>query len=154
MRIDGIDYEFTLASDVERDGMALQCERVETSGARRLVIEAFWHNPTGRFSFRTNGEELPLGLVQAFMRAAVEGCPPTRSQDVGTRMQIYVKLRDEDIDVWRPVTARVERVGVYQIVGNAPEDEQWEFGPGALVRCEERRFSDGTTGLVAKQRAG
>ena len=50
MRIDGITYEFTLASDLERDGMSLECERIDAQGARTLVLEAFWRDPTGLFT--------------------------------------------------------------------------------------------------------
>ena len=32
-------------------------------------------------------------------------CPPIRSQEVGTNVLVYVKLLDEDVEVWRPVTA-------------------------------------------------
>ena len=81
MRFDGLEYEFTLASDVIRDGMVLQCEHVAADGARTLVMEAFWHDPTGRFTFCSHATELPFGLVQAFVRAAAEACPPTRQFD-------------------------------------------------------------------------
>ena len=154
MRIEGTTYEFTQASDLERDGMSLECDRIEADGARTLVIEAFWHDPTGRFRVRCSAEELPFALVQAFVRLAAEACPPMRSQEIGTKVLVYVRLLDEGVDVWRPVTAELTGDGVYRILGEPSEDEVWEFGPTTLVRCQERRFSDGTLGLVATASAG
>lgn len=154
MQIDGITYEFTRASDLERDGMSLECERIDAAGGRTLVLEAFWHDPTGRFSVWSRGEELPFALVQAFLRRAVEACPPIKSREVGTKVLLYVMLLDEGVDVWRPVTAEVTSHGCYKITGNQPDDERWEFEPGMSVHCKARRFEDGTLGLVATERAG
>jgi hypothetical protein len=30
-----------------------------------------------------------------------------------------------------------------------PADEKWQFQPGETVRCQHRRFSEGTEGLAA-----
>ena len=63
------------------------------------------------------------------------------------RRTVYVKLLDEGVDVWRPVTAEVLRDGTYRLEpteGYDPEDEQWEFLPGSVVRCEVRRLSGGS----------
>lgn len=56
-------------------------------------------------------------------------------------MTIYVYLPDEAVDVWRPVIA--ERLGpdLFRIADSVPEDEQWEFLPGQMVRVRERRLS-------------
>ena len=66
---------------------------------------------------------------------------------------IYVYLKDEGVDVWRPVEAAFLRDDVYRIVSvNAvPDDEEWEFGSGELVRCERRVLSGGEC-LVAVER--
>ena len=64
------------------------------------------------------------------------------------RVTIYVALLNEGTDCWRPVTAERVSEGLFQIVDSQPEDEQWEFPPGQIVRCRERTFSDGR-GLVA-----
>lgn len=61
---------------------------------------------------------------------------------------IYVELLDEGVDAWRPVTATEERRGVYRLPHRRPEDEQWAFPPGSLVRCEQRDLGDGSA-LVA-----
>jgi len=66
---------------------------------------------------------------------------------------IYVALLDEGTACWRPVQAEVLENGSYRIVSdNAdPEDEHWEFPPGSVVRCTERRLSGGLC-LVATSR--
>jgi hypothetical protein len=150
MVIDGITYEFTRASDVIRDGFSLWCERLDAGGERHQVMEAFWHDPTGRFTISAFEDSLPYELVQAFLKAAAHACPPVGSNEVGTRVLIYVKLLDEGVDVWRPVTAALvgpERT--YEVLGEEPLDERWEFGPGTVVVCGEHRFDDGTRGMVA-----
>jgi hypothetical protein len=69
-------------------------------------------------------------------------------------MRIYVKLLNEVVDVWRPVDASWWREDVYQILSenHCPEGEAWEFSLGDLVRCRQRTFSGGATGLVAFER--
>lgn len=58
---------------------------------------------------------------------------------------IYVALRDEGTDVWRPVEAEPCGADQFRIVSANPdpEDEQWEFPSGAVVRCERRKLSGG-----------
>lgn len=59
--------------------------------------------------------------------------------------QIFVRLLDEGVDVWRPVEAEHESDHVYRIV-DQPYDrdsELWEFGPGEEVLCEMIDSSDG-----------
>jgi hypothetical protein len=66
---------------------------------------------------------------------------------------VFIRLLDEGTDVWRPIQATNRGGGEYLLLGTAPTDENWEFGPGDLVRCVPRRFADGTEGLVATERA-
>lgn len=64
---------------------------------------------------------------------------------------IYVRLLDEDVGVWRPVEAEALESGLYRLLQSTvydPTIEKWEFLPGALVRCETKRFDTGS-GLVA-----
>lgn len=61
---------------------------------------------------------------------------------------IYVALLDEGVDVWRPVTAVRVSAGTYQIQDSVPSDEEWEFQPLDVVRCEQRTLSGGQV-LVA-----
>jgi hypothetical protein len=69
---------------------------------------------------------------------------------------IFVALLDEGTEAWRPVRARpLREVGLLRIMGVDADvsDETWEFPPGAIVRCEQRRFPDGTIGMTAVERA-
>ena len=65
--------------------------------------------------------------------------------------EIYVFLLDEAVDVWRPVQASKIARDRYRISLDivVPEGEVWEFGPGDIVRCEDRLFEGGKRGLVA-----
>ena len=67
----------------------------------------------------------------------------------GTRLQVFVRLLDEGVDVWRPTGATVSGDG-YLLEGPVPEGERWEFQPGTLVRCRVQRFQgDSEKRLVA-----
>lgn len=62
---------------------------------------------------------------------------------MGGMPTIYIALKDESVDVWRPVEAVSEGESVYRITAAAvPVDEAWEFPPGSLVRCEWRDLSE------------
>jgi len=65
-------------------------------------------------------------------------------------IEIYMLLLDEGVDVWRPVRAQHVAGDVYRIIEEAPdpEDEHWQFPPGALVRCRRQMLSGGAC-LVA-----
>jgi hypothetical protein len=67
---------------------------------------------------------------------------------------IYMYLLDEGTDVWRPVQAEHLADNCYRIlsVNNSPEDEQWQFQTGDIVRCELKQL-DGGARLVALSRA-
>lgn len=63
---------------------------------------------------------------------------------------IYISLRDEGTDVWRPVSAERVHDEVYRITGTRADDtETWEFSTGDVVRCREQCFATGARGLVA-----
>jgi hypothetical protein len=63
---------------------------------------------------------------------------------------VHIYLLNEGTDVWRPVDAEHISGNRYRITGsNAdPEDEQWQFQTGDVVRCELRCLSSGNR-LVA-----
>jgi hypothetical protein len=61
---------------------------------------------------------------------------------------IYMPLIGEGTDCWRPVRALQLADGVFEVADAIPEDESWAFAPFARVRCEEKVFADGQTGLV------
>ncbi len=68
--------------------------------------------------------------------------------------QIYVALRNEGVDVWRPVQAEHLEGNRYRILSQ-PYDrdlESWQFDPGEEVLCE---FVDGANGrfLAATKKA-
>ena len=66
---------------------------------------------------------------------------------------IYISLRDEGTDVWRPVSAERVRDDIYRVTGTPPDDtETWEFITGETVRCREQSFSGGERRLVAYER--
>lgn len=62
---------------------------------------------------------------------------------------IFVALLDEGIEVWRPVAARPFGSGLFRIIGLVAGSERWQFPSGAIVRCEGRTFSDGSTAVMA-----
>lgn len=70
-----------------------------------------------------------------------------------TSSKIFVRLPEEDVDVWRPVWA--EKIGVdrFRIVEQPydRDDERWEFEPGDEVVCGFVD-SDGETLLAATRR--
>jgi hypothetical protein len=62
---------------------------------------------------------------------------------------IYLKLRDEGTDVWRPVEAEAVGSSLYRILSPAPEDEEWPAAQNDIVECERRTLS-GEVCLVVK----
>ena len=64
---------------------------------------------------------------------------------------VYVKLLDEGVRVWRPVTAKVTNEGMLLMdhERRLGAGETWEFPPGSLVEVKEHRFVGGEAGLVA-----
>jgi hypothetical protein len=64
---------------------------------------------------------------------------------------VYVRLLNEGVEVYRPVVASRVSTTTY-ILGGAdlcdPEDEEWEFPPGSLVNVQER-ILNGDVVLVA-----
>lgn len=59
-------------------------------------------------------------------------------------MEIFVRLLDEGVDVWRPVQAQRLRADIYRILDQPydRETERWEFTPGDEVVCELIDSSD------------
>jgi hypothetical protein len=64
-------------------------------------------------------------------------------------VKVYVALRDEAVDCWRPVAAEELGSGLFRIVGAVPEGEAWQYQPGEIVNVRDHVFSDGSRGLVA-----
>ncbi len=59
--------------------------------------------------------------------------------------EIFVRLLDEGVEVWRPIRAEHLGGSVYRIAAQDydVEIETWEFEPGARVVCELVNTSDG-----------
>jgi hypothetical protein len=63
-----------------------------------------------------------------------------------TLAEIFVRLLDENVDVWRPVKAEQIASDRFRIT-EQPYDrdtERWEFEPGDEVMCELVDSDDGT----------
>ena len=58
-------------------------------------------------------------------------------------------LLNEGVDVWRPVEATPVSTETYRVEGQMPDDEEWAFAPGTVVRCESKTFSEGEARLTA-----
>ena len=57
------------------------------------------------------------------------------------RIQIYVRLLNEGTEVSRPTEAVSCGGGLYRLLPTAgydPDDEEWEFFPGSVVRAVRR----------------
>ena len=84
--------------------------------------------------------------------------PPRRARDSSTRRfmeTIYVRLLGEGTEVYRPVPAKRLYASVFLIEGkdiHDPEDEEWEFLPGARVFAVTRNLGGGSV-LVATRPA-
>jgi hypothetical protein len=67
-------------------------------------------------------------------------------EDVGVSSDVFVRLLDEGVDVWRPVHAEHLHGDVYRIaLQDYERDTQtWEFEPGANVVCEAIQGSTGS----------
>ena len=66
---------------------------------------------------------------------------------------IYISLRNEGTDVWRPVSAERLHDDLYRITAIRTDDtETWEFSTGDVGRCCEQRSATGERGLVAYER--
>ncbi len=55
----------------------------------------------------------------------------------------YVRLVDEQAEVWRPTRLKPLAGGTYAMVEEAPYGERWEFEAPAVVRCETRPVAGG-----------
>lgn len=65
--------------------------------------------------------------------------------------QVYVRLLGEGTLVFRPAPAELIRAGLAKLAappGYDPDDEDWEFAPGSIVRVEVRPLG-GANVLVA-----
>lgn len=77
-------------------------------------------------------------------------------RSVGEPVTIFVALLNEGVDAWRPVQARPLDRGQFRIIGVEADtsDETWQFPAGAIVKCENKQFADGTSGMTAVEQVG
>jgi hypothetical protein len=61
---------------------------------------------------------------------------------------IYMPLMGEGTECWRPVRAVKVADDVFEIAEEVPEGESWPFAGFSRVRCKEKLFTDGQSGLV------
>jgi hypothetical protein len=61
---------------------------------------------------------------------------------------IYMPLMGEGVDCWCPVRAMQIAEDVFEIAEEPPEDVSWRFAPLSRVRCRNKVFADGKTGLA------
>jgi hypothetical protein len=62
---------------------------------------------------------------------------------------IYMPLMGEGTECWRPVRPVKVADDVFEIAEEVPEGESWPFAGFSRVRCKDRVFADGQSGLVA-----
>jgi hypothetical protein len=69
---------------------------------------------------------------------------------VNPLVEVFVRLFDEGVDVWRPINAEHLDGDTYQIADQSqePSAELWQFPPGQAVICRPLEF-EGKTILVA-----
>jgi hypothetical protein len=86
--------------------------------------------------------------------AAADFEPPATAVEVppGKETEIFVNLVGEGLNVLRRV--RAEHLGrdFYRIIDTMPENENWQFQPGQIVRCRKTKLSSGKS-LVAFEEA-
>src|SRR5438552_6999989 len=61
---------------------------------------------------------------------------------------IYMPLIGEGIECWRPVRAVPVSADIFEVANKLSENESWAFAPFFRVRCRNKVFADGQTGLV------
>lgn len=76
-------YEVVMASDLARDGMALELTDLG-SPASGPILEAFWHDDGSGFDITLHGAaSLPFAVVERFVAAARHRLPPLDEQQPG-----------------------------------------------------------------------
>lgn len=70
---------------------------------------------------------------------------------------IYIQLFGEGTTVYRPVPAIRISATVYKVKGHDiydPDDEEWEFLPGSIVRVETRTIEGTKSKVAVEQKQG
>jgi hypothetical protein len=92
---------------------------------------------------KEEGENAVISNMLRHQKVLMNHIPAAAPEGLTT---IYVRLLDEDIDVWRPVQAELLGGQSYLIVEQeyVRDVERWEFEPGDHVVCETRDTMDGS----------
>ena len=74
--------------------------------------------------------------------------------DIDTRtIEVHVRLLNEGTNVSRPTRAVDVGANMYRLLPTSdysPDDEEWEFRPGTVVRCERRADEKGEYMLAVR----
>ncbi len=65
---------------------------------------------------------------------------------------IYITLLNEGTSVVRPTLGNRIKDNIFEVLPTEnydPNDEEWEFPPGSLVKCEEEEVASGKRLLIA-----
>ncbi len=60
---------------------------------------------------------------------------------------VYIALLNEGTSVWRPTLGEKIQESVYKILPTDnydPNDEEWAYPPGSIVRCEMQMHGSGS----------
>jgi hypothetical protein len=63
---------------------------------------------------------------------------------------IYVQLADR-LGEWRPVKAIRQREDIYCVIGPMPDDEEWKYPPGSMVRRKPGMLPNGKQEMMAAE---
>jgi hypothetical protein len=76
-------------------------------------------------------------------------------EEVTCRMEtvIYMPLLGEGTGCWRPVRAARISEDIFKVIDRIRPDESWKFAEDSRVRCRNRIFAGGSSGLEAFQYA-
>src|ERR1035438_4241932 len=66
---------------------------------------------------------------------------------------IYMPLLGEGTGCWRPVRAARISEDIFKVIDRIRPDESWKFAEDSRVRCRNRIFAGGSSGLEAFQYA-
>jgi hypothetical protein len=86
------------------------------------------------------------GLCRVSEPRAVSACRVLEGEVALVTVTVFVQLLDEGTIVYRPTEAVDLGLGRYRLLPTPdydPEDETWEFLPGAVVVCSQRWLPNG-----------
>ena len=74
VRIEGRNYWLVVGSDVERDGVFLEC--TPESDGTQVLVEVFFSDKDQSFTVQTSGGRLPVALLKLVIAEAERRLPP------------------------------------------------------------------------------